>query len=94
MAKVIERQAAFEQRLKRALLRGLKLAGIKARVQTEPIAGTKLHRVNVISPQFQPLRPSERQDLVWRIINQFFNHAEQLQISMIFTLTPRELRGD
>src|SRR5206468_1105371 len=34
LAKVIERQGAFEQRIKGALLRGLKLAGIRARVQT------------------------------------------------------------
>ncbi|MBN1344832.1 MAG: hypothetical protein JXQ73_19215 [Phycisphaerae bacterium] len=47
----------------------------------------------VTAKKFGQLRPSERQDLVWRIIKQHFSAEEQLLISMILTLTPDELQG-
>ncbi len=60
----------------------------------EPINGTKLHRVTVVAPKFAALRPSERQDLVWRIAEQVLNKDQQLQLSMILTLTPKEISAD
>ena len=34
---------------------------------------------------------SERQDLIWRIIDQHLPPDEQLRISMIYTVTPKEM---
>ena len=76
----------FEERLKKCLKDGFDLAGITAKIAISPIPGTKLHRVLVTAPQFARLRPSERQDLVWRIVSQHFTPDEQLRISMIVTL--------
>ncbi len=88
MAKVV----AFANRLRQVLRQGLREAGIEAKVQVEPIRGTKLHRVIVVADGFEKLRPSERQDLVWRIIDRKPEFAdEQLRISMIYTLTNDEL---
>ena len=93
MAKVIEKPKTFEQRIRETLVNGLSTAGIKAQIEFEPIRGTKLRRITLLSKQFEKLRPSERQDLVWRIMSQEFTPQEQLQISMILTLAPRELEG-
>lgn len=93
MAKVKTAKIGFEQRLAAALKDGLKLGGIAASIVTQAIPATKLVRVLVTAPQFSKLRPSERQDLVWRIVSQHFTPDEQLQISMIVTLTGAEARS-
>jgi hypothetical protein len=87
MAKV----APFASRLRDGLVEGLRIAGIEARVDIERIHGTRLHRVFVVADAFAKLRPSERQDLVWRIADQALTPEERLQISMIFTVTKDEL---
>ena len=94
MAKVKAAPRTFEQKLIKTLRTGLNSAGLKAEVELEPIRGTKLRRVYVVSPTFEKLRHSERQDLVWRIVGFTFPQEDQLRISMIVTLSPRELRGD
>lgn len=99
MAKVMRQKKAdkktsandFSIKLCDALSSGLKKAGISASIATEPVRTTKLYRVLVKSKQFKSLRPSERQDLVWRIMGQNFNPDEQLRVSMIMTLSPDEL---
>jgi hypothetical protein len=80
----------FAQRVKTALNDGLKAVDIKAKITTEPIPNTKLLRVSAVAEKFESLRPSERQDLVWRIVSKSLSDAEQLRISMILTLTPKE----
>jgi len=86
-------RASFPVRLRTVLAGGLKGAGIDAEVRTEAVPTTKLHRVMVIARKFKHLPPSERQDLVWRIVGTRFSQEEQLQISMIVTLTPDEMAG-
>ena len=92
MAKVTARTGSFPARLKQVLVEGLVQAGIRASVKTEKVPQTKLHRVRVTACEFSNLQPSERQDLVWRIVAQEFSPQEQLKISMILTLTPDESR--
>ena len=87
MAKV----ATFASRLRAELTQGLKTGGIDATVDVERVHGTKLHRVFVVADAFANLRPSERQDLVWRIADQALTAEERLQISMIFTVTKSEM---
>ena len=94
MAKVKDTIQTFEQKLIQTLRDGLGAAGIPADVDLERIKGTKLRRVYVTSKAFEKLRPSERQDLVWRIVSFTFPQEDQLKISMILTLSPRELRGE
>ena len=95
MAKVIAKPSkgpgTFEKRLATALRDGLKAAGVRAEVDSEPVRGTKLRRVYVTAKGFENLRASERQDLVWRIVGFSFPPEDQLKISMILTLTPVEL---
>jgi hypothetical protein len=94
MAKVKTIPATFPARLVDVIQEGLRSVGIDASISVEPIRGTRLHRVHVTSSAFDQLRPSERQDLLWRIVSQSFTPAEQLRISMILTLSPRERRGE
>ncbi len=82
---------AYVKKLAEALQTGLKKAGIRAEIMTEPIRGTRLQRVNVVAPQFQALRPSEREGLVWRIAQSVLTPKEQLLISRIYTVTRQEL---
>jgi hypothetical protein len=93
MAQLTAAQKGLTSRLRRVLDEGLAIGGIDARVSTESVRGTKLTRVLVTAPGFKSLRPSERQDLVWRIVGASFDREEQLRISMILTLTPDELAG-
>jgi tRNA(Ser,Leu) C12 N-acetylase TAN1 len=93
MAKLATAPGSFEQKLRKALREGLSAAGLDAEIGVEPIRGTKLRRVHVTSAAFEKLRPSERQDLVWRIVSFNFPQEDQLKISMILTLSPRELQG-
>lgn len=85
--------AAFGERLKKALRQGLRSAGIRATIEAEPVQRTKLQRVLVKSGAFEDLAFTERQDLVWRIVDREFSADEQLLISMILTMTPTEARG-
>ena len=87
-------QRAFAEKLGQVLVQGLGQAGIPAKVEFEPIPATRLVRVLLTARKFRNLRPSERQDLVWRIVASHFKPDEQLKISMINTLTPEELAGD
>lgn len=82
----------FAARLEHILAVGLKTAGIDASIATEPVQGTRLHRVYVTAKKFANLRPTERQDLIWRIVGQSLGPDEQLRISMIYVVTPDELR--
>jgi hypothetical protein len=94
MAKVMTRNGTFAAKLRSVLKSGLAVSGIHAqRIDLERIAGTKLHRVTVLSKGFEKLRPSERHDLVWRIVGSAFTHDEQLQISSIYTFAPEEFTG-
>jgi hypothetical protein len=83
----------FARRLRDALVADLGSVGIGAQVKVSKVAGTRLHRVTVVSRDFGPLRPSERQDLVWRIVRKHFTQDEDLLISLILTLTPRDIGG-
>jgi hypothetical protein len=87
-------RTSLATRVAAALKSGLKLAGFAVeQIETQPIRGTKLFRVTLVAKGFEKLWTTERQDLVWRILNQSFNREEQLQISMIITLSPGELAG-
>ena len=93
MAEALKERGSFSERLRRTLLEGLKVAGIRAQVRIQKISGTRLYRVSVIAPQFEKLRPSERQELTWRIIGQRFKPEDQLRISMIYTWSDNEFAG-
>jgi len=83
----------IERVLTKALADDLRRGGIDAAVSYEPVPQTKLRRFTVIAKKFKGMRPSERQDLVWRIAGQVLEPDEQLLVSMILTLTPDELTG-
>jgi hypothetical protein len=79
--------ASFPRKAVEILKSGLTRAGIKIdRIETQPIKGTKLHRIVVIAKAFDRISPTERQDLVWRIAKDGLDPDEQLRISMILTL--------
>lgn len=80
--------------LKKALVDELGAKGIDAKVHTEPVPTTQLHRVMVLAPQFEAMRHSERQSLVWRIAERAISPDDQLAISMILTLTPEDVEGE
>ena len=83
----------LSEQIKKAIKHGLEDGGIAAKIFIEPISGTKLMRVQVVSPQFAKLLHSERQDLVWRIVSEALKFEERHRISMILPLTPKELIG-
>ena len=94
MATKVGNPRNVERVLTEALADCLKKAGIDAEVSHEPVPHTKLRRFTVIAKKFKSMRPSERQDLVWRIAGQVLEPDEQLLVSMILTLTSDELAGE
>lgn len=93
MPKVNTSLRSFRDRLRKVLKEELASGGIAAIITTEAVPYTKLLRVMVKAKNFRDMRPSERQDFVWRIVDKHFSVDEQLRISMILTLTPDELAG-
>ena len=83
--------AAFQKKLRDILTTSLLKAGIRPKVYIERVPGTRLNRVTVVSSAFKRLRPSERQDLIWRIVGSGFGIEDQLRISMIYTFSSDEL---
>ena len=80
----------LQKKLEQVLADGFKVAGIHATIETERVPTTKLVRATVVSKQFEHLRLTERQDLVWRIVDQAFKPEEQIRLS-IWTLTPDQM---
>jgi hypothetical protein len=95
MAKVKDTpRPSLPDRVISALKAGLKTSGFAVEgVEIEPIKGTKLFRVTVVARGFDKIWVTERQDLVWRILDQSLSPAEQLRISMVVTLSPSEVVG-
>jgi hypothetical protein len=95
MAKVINKtRQTLVNRVVAALKAGLTTSGFAVDgIETEPIKGTRLFRVTVVARGFEKIWVTERQDLVWRILDQTLTKPEQLQISMIVTLAPSEAVG-
>lgn len=94
MFKVSKTSPKFLHKLESAISDELGKVGISARIITEPVRSTKLHRVCVLADKFRNMKPSERQNLIWRIADTALNREEQMRISMILTLTPEEFKGD
>jgi|GEM_PF-5619796 len=93
MFKVSRTSPKFLHKLETEILGELGKVGISARIITEPVRSTKLHRVCVLSDKFKHMKPSERQDLIWRIAGNALSKEEQMRISMILTLTQDEFEG-
>lgn len=86
----LKKSPEFLETLKRALADSLKEAGIEARISSERVPGTKLHRVWVLAPRFGRMMHPERQNFVWRIAKRAISPDDQMRISMIVTLTDEE----
>jgi hypothetical protein len=69
----------------------LEKVGIECEVEYESLRPTKLFRLYVISDDFEHLRYSERQLLVWRIAEGTLNSDQLRRISLILTLTEDEM---
>jgi len=88
---VTKRSKSFAAHIQEVVKDGLASAGIKAFTMTESVPGTKLTRLIVVAAQFEKLWASERQDLIWRILNRELSPEEQLKISMVVALSRKEV---
>lgn len=82
------------QKIRTVLLNGLKESGVTATVSTQKVRGTQFIRVFVYSKDFTNLWHTERQNIVWRVLNRDLADKESNHISMILTLTPDEAKGN
>ncbi len=83
----------FSDRVRRVLKGGFSQAGLPLdKLEIQPIRGTKMYRILITSPKFSLLRPSERQDIVWRMLKKELKQDEVLLISSVFTLTPEDIK--
>lgn len=89
MAKVIK-TPAFVVRVRNRLRDELARVGVNADVAFERVGKTRLYRFTIVAGNFAKLTHTERQRLVWRIVDQELDPNQQLLISMILTLTPSE----
>jgi hypothetical protein len=81
----------FVMKLAAALQKDLEDLGLHSTVEVEPAGTTKLYRFFVFSDEFRDLRHTERQNLVWRIVDRTLSPEESRRVSMIMTLTNEEL---
>ena len=93
MGKVSKPELSFAGRLEVAVKEGLAPAGIKAITLSEKVPGTKLVRLIVVASAFEQLSPSERQNLVWRIIEKKFSSDEQFRVSVVVALSKKDVGG-
>lgn len=84
----------FLQRLLDALVADLAQGGIEAEADFQKVEGSDRYRVMVLSPQFEHVWVTERQELVWRIAHRALIPEERMRIGPILTLTPDELEGN
>jgi acid stress-induced BolA-like protein IbaG/YrbA len=94
MAQVITVPPKFGKKLRDVLERGLRERQIDATVETERVRNTALYRALVVTPQFEHMYHSERQDIIWRIITEAMSTEELLHISTILALTPDDIGTD
>jgi hypothetical protein len=91
MGKISTSSSTFAGRLEGVVKDGLLVAGIKAVTLTEQVPGTKLVRLIVMADEFEQLSPTERQNLVWRIIEKKFSSEEQMKISVVVALSKKDV---
>ena len=72
----------------------LRALGLKSTVRVEPAGTTKLFRFFVVSDGFKTLRHSERQNIVWRVVDRTLSPEDAIKVSMIMTLATTELGPD
>jgi hypothetical protein len=94
MAQVIAAPSGFGERLQSVIENGLRSRNIDATVEIEHVPDVDMFRVLVTTPKFRNLWGSERQGLIWRIIEDAFSREEQYRISGVFALTPKEMEGE
>src|SRR5438105_3024757 len=99
-------QRAFETRLSRylaprrrreltsQLVEGLAERGIPARAELEKSDLPGRYRLIVSSNAFERLLESERQELVWRVIQQRWPRDDQFRLTLTLTLSGKEAAGE
>lgn len=79
---------AIVRRLALAIRHDFRMLDEIASVTSEPIRGTKLRRVTVVSPLFHHLGFMEQQTYIWRIATRVLDSDEVIFLSMIVTVDP------
>ncbi|MCX7048300.1 MAG: hypothetical protein NTX50_22795 [Candidatus Sumerlaeota bacterium] len=68
----------------------LKECKIPAQVKAQKVPSTNLFRLYVMAPKLKKLMYSERQDLIWRMVDKALPKDKQMRISMIRATSPNE----
>ncbi len=81
----------MEQTLRKKIEDALReaCAPATAEIRLEDAASDRMGG-EVISSRFDGLRPSERQDLIWRFLDAALNRHEATRISFVVAVTPAE----
>jgi hypothetical protein len=80
----------FPAKVKRVLTKALTKEGVKPSILSERVTGTRFVRLVVVASKFARMGYSERQSVVWRILQEDLEPEERRRISMVLTLTPTE----
>lgn len=83
----------LKERLQTEIVAGLAERGIDAEVSIQPVPDVNMYRVFASSPRFRNLWASERQDMIWKVLEERFNRSDVLRISAVVPLTPDEIEG-
>ena len=78
---------AFVQNLIDALTKNLGDAGLECEIKIEPVAGTKMYRFFVISDGFAAMQHSERQTVVWRIVDKAVPQSDAVKAGGVALLS-------
>lgn len=84
----IRKPPQFVKTLADALTRILTKQGLNPRVSFEAVPRTKLYRFVVVSPAFEKMPYSERQEIVWRVVQTMLPVEDQFLVGGISTIEP------
>jgi ribosome maturation factor RimP len=87
---------SFQNRLRRVLSDNLDNLGLtNSDVSVQSVPHTDVVRVFLKNSKFKSMPQMERQELVWRILDEKLpDEDEKLHISTVLTLTPEEAEGE
>lgn len=82
------------EKIRRCMKDGLKEYGVDANVKWKRSGVLGKYWFYAISRNFEKWNHSERQDVVWRILKNNLETPDLVKITMVFTWTEREEKGD
>lgn len=82
-----------KQLLETSVVDGLQERSIKARAELQASELKGRYQLFVVAPAFGRLSEAERQDVIWRVLQERWAREDQLRLTLVLGLSDREAAG-